>query len=180
MQCDMQTQSEKIKKPQIKRSKFSREEDEEIHRLVCEHGTGDWDLIAQAMGKGRTKRQVRERWQSYLSPELDCHYTEKEDRLLQSLYHRLGPKWSMIAVALRQKSGISVRNRYRTIETLKAKGFKPHYERQSATHQELKSGEMEVDRTDLLTTSQMGMLDVDGAFDGLGLGLWDSDVTNFM
>jgi hypothetical protein len=177
MQSDVLTQSEKR---QIKRSKFTREEDEEIHRLVCEHGTGDWTLIAQAMGKGRTKRQVRERWQSYLNPELDRDYTEAEDRLLQSLYERLGPRWSMIAVALKRKSGISVRNRHRTIETLKAKGFKPDYERLSATHHEPRSGTMEVDRTDLFATSQMGMLDMEGSLDGLGLGLWDSDISNFM
>jgi hypothetical protein len=125
---DIQTTSHKR---EIKRKKFTGDEDEEIRRLVEAHGTTDWTMIAEEMGNGRTKRQIRERWQSYLNPELETEYNEADDELLRTLRGRLGPKWSVIAVALGRKSGISVRNRYRTLQTQKKKGFKPDYCRES-------------------------------------------------
>jgi hypothetical protein len=116
-------------KGEIKRLKFTQDEDEGIVRLVAECGTSDWSMIASKLGGDRTKRQVRERWQNYINPELNAEYTEAEDCLLESLFEQLGPKWSTIAVALHRKSGISVRNRHRTLQTLSMRGFKPDYDR---------------------------------------------------
>jgi hypothetical protein len=106
---------------EIKRIKFTPDEDDSILRLTSQYGTGDWTFIAHKLGGGRTKRQVRERWQSYLNPELAREYTEEEDWLLQSLFSQIGPKWATIAVALRNKSGISVRNRFRMLRSNKYK-----------------------------------------------------------
>jgi hypothetical protein len=119
---------------EIKRLKFTQDEDKEIVRLVAEWGTSDWSLIAANLGGGRTKRQVRDRWQNYINPELKVEYTEAEDRLLKSLFEELGPKWSTIAVALHRKSSISVRNRHRTLQALGMRGFKPDYDRVTTIH----------------------------------------------
>jgi hypothetical protein len=74
---------------------------------------------------------VRERWQSYINPELNAEYTESEDYLLESLFEQLGPKWSAVTVALHRKSGISVRKLHchRTLRAVGAMDFKPDYSR---------------------------------------------------
>jgi hypothetical protein len=171
------------KRREIKRNKFTREEDEELQRLVESHGTSDWTMIARQMENGRTKRQVRERWQSYLNPDLATEYSEADDELLQQLHRRVGPKWSLIAVALHSKSGISVRNRYRTLESLRQKGFKPDYSRQSPAA-----------RCDICPNGdRIGAVDsADGGCDDSGdpavalveldssVGIWEIDFENFL
>jgi hypothetical protein len=120
---------------EIKHSKFRQSEDDEIRRVVAQHGTKNWPLIAAEIGGGRTKRQVRERWHNYLNPALKREYTEADDQFLESWVEQICPKWSTIAVCLPGKSGVSVRNRYRTLQTLRMKGFKPDYERMAVMHQ---------------------------------------------
>jgi hypothetical protein len=114
------------KKP-IKRIKFTDEEDREILDLITKYGTNAWSQVAEAMSSQRTKRQVRERWQNYICPELDPQYTEMEDQLLETLYLQNGPQWAKIAVIIGKKSGISARNRYRCLQSMKSRGSKPDY-----------------------------------------------------
>jgi hypothetical protein len=117
------------RKTTITRSKFTAEEDAQIVLLVQQYGTDNWVKLAGLLGTNRTKRQVRERWQSYLDPQLDRGYTEAEDTQLEKLFAELGPQWARIAAVIGNKSAISARNRYRTVQTLKAKGLTPDYSR---------------------------------------------------
>jgi hypothetical protein len=80
------------------------------------------------MGNQRTK-QLRERWYSYLNPTLEPAYTETEDQALMTLYAMIGPHWARIAGVIGKKSAISARNRYRSLQSMKARGVKPDYER---------------------------------------------------
>jgi hypothetical protein len=177
---EVRTTSERRK---IKRNKFTREEDEELQRLVESHGTSDWAMIARQMGNGRTKRQVRERWQSYLNPDFATQYSEADDELLQRLYRRVGPKWSLIAVALHSKSGISVRNRYRTLESLRQKGFKPDYSRQSpaarcevcAMGGRIGTVDSAIGGCDYSGDSAVALVGHEG-----GVGIWEIDFENFL
>jgi hypothetical protein len=81
------------------------------------------------MTRQRTKRQLRERWQNYLSPDLLPSYTEVEDGLLVALYNQVGPQWAKIAAVIGKKSAISTRNRYRSLQSMKARGLKPDYQK---------------------------------------------------
>jgi hypothetical protein len=116
----------------VKRSKFSPDEDDWILRRVSQHGAGDWAFIEKGL-PGGTKRQVRERLLGYLNPELASKYTTEEDQLLQSLFCQIGPKWATIAIALRHKSGISVRNRFRILTYKKRKEAKRQLAAQQLT-----------------------------------------------
>jgi hypothetical protein len=122
------TQCNRNLKKEIKRAKFSADEDEQMRALVARFGTDAWEQIAEAMGNQRTKRQLRERWQNYLSPVLEPAYTEREDQMLVALYGMIGPQWARIATTMGNKSAISTRNRYRSLQSLKAHGLKPDYQ----------------------------------------------------
>jgi hypothetical protein len=84
--------------------------------------------VAEAMSSQRTKRQVQERWQNYICPELEPQYTEADDEMLESLYLQMGPQWTKIADMIGKKSGILTRNRYRTLQSMKARGITPDYD----------------------------------------------------
>jgi hypothetical protein len=59
-------------------------------------------------------------------------YTEDEDRFLVAMYSQIGAKWAEIAQAIGNKSAISIRNRHRTLQSIKAKRLKPDYPGQRA------------------------------------------------
>jgi hypothetical protein len=126
--CGSLVHCNRIPRKEIKRAKFSEDEDEQIRALVERFGNRAWDEIAQAMGNQRTKRQLRERWQNYLSPTLEPAYTELEDQMLVGLYAMIGPQWARIASAIGNKSAISARNRYRALQSMKAHGVMPDYQ----------------------------------------------------
>jgi myb proto-oncogene protein len=111
----------------ITRRKFNGDEDERICELVEKLGPLNWDQIAAELGGSRTKRQLRERWQNYLNPELDLGYTEAEDERLIELFQECGPQWAKIATLIGKKSAISTRNRHRSLMALRAKGQRPRY-----------------------------------------------------
>jgi hypothetical protein len=86
----------RVKKQDLKRKRFNLEEDQMICRLVERYGTKNWDEIAKAMGGNRTKRQIRERWQAYLTPDITLMYTEAEDQQLEALFSEFGTQWAKI------------------------------------------------------------------------------------
>jgi myb proto-oncogene protein len=53
---------------------FTQEEDEQLIEIVERHSDSiemsDWEEIAKEHGRGRTGRQVKERWYDYLQPNL--------------------------------------------------------------------------------------------------------------
>jgi hypothetical protein len=112
----------------ITRAKFTSEDNEQICALVVRFGSNAWDAIAEAMNGRRSKRQLRERWLNYLNLDLDLSYKESEDHMLVALHAQVGPKWAKIASVIGTKSPISVRNRYRSLQSMKARGQKPNYQ----------------------------------------------------
>lgn len=94
-------------------TKFTKEEDEKLQKVIRKLGTRDWEAIASCM-KNRSPRQCRERWTNYLMPELSsAPWTPDEDELLEKLYSQYGSKWSKIASHFPNRSANIVRNRYR-------------------------------------------------------------------
>jgi hypothetical protein len=93
---------------------FTNEEDELIRKLVAHHGTNAWDLIAAQM-MGRTPRQCRERWNSYLMPSLrNGPWDAEEDTQLVHLVRQFGNKWVAISKFFYGRSDSNVKNRWYT------------------------------------------------------------------
>jgi hypothetical protein len=112
--------------------------------LVEKYGADNWEEITKALGTGRTKRQLRERWQNYLNPDLSPQYSLEEDRHLEALFDQHGSQWAKIAGLLGNKSAISARNRYRTLQSLKQKGLRPDYTEESITQSSAPARDTEV------------------------------------
>ncbi|XP_015208871.1 myb-related protein A isoform X3 [Lepisosteus oculatus] len=93
--------------------KWTREEDEKLRKLVEEHGTDAWGLIAVHFPK-RTDGQCQHRWQKVLNPELvKGPWTKEEDQRVIELVHKYGPKrWSVIAKHLQGRIGKQCRERW--------------------------------------------------------------------
>jgi hypothetical protein len=92
--------------------KFTVEEDEQLRAAVEDCGVGNWRGIASRL-PGRTVRQVRDRWQSYLSEEVRSEaWSGEEDERLLSLYGEHGGKWVKISQCLPGRTDVMVKNRY--------------------------------------------------------------------
>lgn len=99
----------------VSKRKFSQEEDNFILKMVSENGLHYWKQIADQLGT-RTPRQCRERWKHYLSPGIESGpWTPEEDLILQTKYHELGPKWSIIRESLPGRTDVNIKNRYALI-----------------------------------------------------------------
>ncbi|CAO3702591.1 unnamed protein product [Rhizopus stolonifer] len=71
--------------------KFSKEEDEEIIKLVGLHGSNNFRKIKKEMDTHRTEAMLRERYQNYLDPSLDkSPWTKEEEAEFIKLYRELG------------------------------------------------------------------------------------------
>ena len=99
------------------RTKFSKEEDETLVRLVNLFGSKSWKQIAQLM-PNRTMRQCRERWKYFLAPDSSNHnpWTVEEDDLLITQYQELGSQWSKMAQLFKGRSGVSLKNRFHLLQ----------------------------------------------------------------
>jgi hypothetical protein len=87
-------------------------EDELLARLVSHQGTRDWDLIACQIS-GRNARQCRDRWLSYLAPDvINGPWTAEEEQLLVRKYKQFGASWKRIATYFKGRTDINVKNRW--------------------------------------------------------------------
>jgi hypothetical protein len=97
------------------RHTFTVSEDHTLSGLVTRLGDNDWTTVASQM-PGRTPRQCRDRWKCYLSPHVsNDKWTENEDQVLIEEYGRIGPRWSVIAGALKRRSEVAVKNRWKLL-----------------------------------------------------------------
>jgi len=103
--------SPKKSKCKVRRKAWQPHEDDQLLKLVEEYGT-KWSKIASMM-KGRTGKQIRDRYLNNLNPEiLEKEWTKEEDNLILFLYYNWGKKWSKIASALPGRSEGQVKNRF--------------------------------------------------------------------
>uniref|UniRef100_A0A8C9DD80 MYB proto-onco like 1 n=1 Tax=Prolemur simus TaxID=1328070 RepID=A0A8C9DD80_PROSS len=95
------------------RVKWTREEDDKLKKLVEQHGTDDWTLIASHL-QNRSDFQCQHRWQKVLNPELiKGPWTKEEDQRVIELVQKYGPKrWSLIAKHLKGRIGKQCRERW--------------------------------------------------------------------
>jgi hypothetical protein len=94
---------------------FTRQEDSVIEELVERLGVGVWELIAERL-PGRSPRQCRDRWFTYLAPEVNrTPWSSDEDALLFDLIQIHGTKWGVIAGYFCSRTQNNVKNRWNTI-----------------------------------------------------------------
>ena len=110
--------SESCNLKESKRKLFSKEEDITILYLINERGLTDWKNISKYLSN-RSSRQIRERYKNYLQPFLiNSPWKKEEDEKLISLYTEYGPKWSLISSKFGNRSDISIKNRWNSINKL--------------------------------------------------------------
>ncbi|KAL0967118.1 hypothetical protein UPYG_G00248010 [Umbra pygmaea] len=103
----------KAGKRNLGKTRWTREEDEKLKKLVEHHGSEDWKLIASFL-PNRTDVQCQHRWQKVLNPELiKGPWTKEEDQRVIELVQKYGAKrWSVIAKHLKGRIGKQCRERW--------------------------------------------------------------------
>lgn len=92
--------------------KFSPSEDELIINLVGGEQFPDWRQIAHYI-PNKTPRQVRERYQHYLAPEITSNpWTPADQNLLESLFNMYGPNWALLTRFFPGRTNMFLKNRW--------------------------------------------------------------------
>jgi hypothetical protein len=103
----------------IKRNHFTAEEDKLIIFLVEQYGTNNWKKIAKGI-HGRTAKQLRERYNQYLSTNINkALWTPEEDQLLLSLVNQVGPQWAYMRQFFTRRNNIQIKNRWNNLHKKK-------------------------------------------------------------
>ncbi|XP_077593312.1 transcriptional activator Myb [Stigmatopora nigra] len=110
---DYDNPSSKPGKRHLGKTRWTREEDEKLKKVVELHGSDDWKLIANLL-PNRTDVQCQHRWQKVLNPELiKGPWTKEEDQRVIELVQKYGAKrWSVIAKHLKGRIGKQCRERW--------------------------------------------------------------------
>jgi hypothetical protein len=107
--------SVKPKRHQAPRREFTVPEDVQLRYLVSLYGDSDWARVAAEMS-GRSKRQCRERWRHYLSPDLKTDpFTEEEDQRLREGIKAVGQRWLALSSAFPGRTDTSLKNRWNVL-----------------------------------------------------------------
>ena len=99
-------------------------------KFLAQRYNGDinWKEIAQQV-PGKTTRQCRERYQTYLAPGINvAPFTREEDELLLQKVSELGSKWSVISQFFNGRSANSLKNRYNVHIVHRGRNTKQHSE----------------------------------------------------
>ena len=121
----MLKKTRKVKTPK----RFTEEEDVLLAQCVGSAERIDWNKIASQF-KGRTSRQVRERWNLYLNPNINVlPWTDAEDDLLIEKINLLGCSWSRLNSFFPGRTQMSIKNRWNShLKRIVEKNSKGLYE----------------------------------------------------
>jgi hypothetical protein len=84
--------------------------------LVEKHGDQKWNRIAEGV-PGRSARQCRERWASYLAPHVvNGPWSAAEDSLLLEKIGEIGHQWKKLELYFPGRSNSNIKNHWRQIK----------------------------------------------------------------
>jgi hypothetical protein len=97
------------------RNLFTDVEDEQIRQLVAQDGEGNWSRVAEKL-PGRSARQCKERWDSYLAPHIiNGPWSKVDDELLLAKTCEIGHQWKRLESWFPGRSDINIKNHWRKI-----------------------------------------------------------------
>ncbi|KAK4396396.1 Transcription factor [Sesamum angolense] len=103
-------------KANVKRGPWSPEEDAQLKEYIEKHGTGgNWIALPRKAGLRRCGKSCRLRWLNYLRPNIKHgEFSDEEDRIICSLFARIGSRWSIIAGQLPGRTDNDIKNYWNT------------------------------------------------------------------
>ena len=101
-----------LKKKQGTKRIFTHTEDELLLFLVNLMGEKKWKEISKLI-PGKSVRQCRERYKTYLKPGLNlAEWTPEDDKRLKELVNKYGPKWAVLTSYFPGRTDNALKNRY--------------------------------------------------------------------
>ncbi|CAL6353192.1 unnamed protein product [Bathycoccus prasinos] len=97
--------------PNIRREKWTKEEDEKLAKLYDEHGQR-WAIIARSLS-GRTDQQCMGRWRRHLDPSVERgNWKKEEDERLRKAFETHGARWAFLARDIEGRTAQQCRARF--------------------------------------------------------------------
>jgi hypothetical protein len=94
---------------------FEPQEDEILRGLIEQYGAESWSWISSQM-PNRTPRQCRERWKTYLCPDVNvAPWTDADDQLLMEKFPEFGTRWSAFRPFFPQRTVNNIKNRWHAL-----------------------------------------------------------------
>lgn len=94
------------------RMKFTEIDDIKLIKIVKEQQQVEWKKVSLLMGK-YTPRQCRDRYNNYLSPNVqNKKWSKEEEQLLLEKYSVFGPKWSFLSQFFQNRAAVNIKNHY--------------------------------------------------------------------
>ncbi|EAX91025.1 Myb-like DNA-binding domain containing protein [Trichomonas vaginalis G3] len=98
-----------------RRRLFSPADDSKLKSILTDSPFRGWKNVAQQMS-GFTPKQLRDRWNNYLSPKNTFEpWTDEEDRIIVEKVLKYGTKWSLISTYLPGRPDNSIKNRWNSV-----------------------------------------------------------------